>query len=67
MILVNAGSVGQPRNSERRSYVLILEIDGARAISEFAPIEYDVERHKALIRGAKYSDRTTENLLRFFA
>ena len=66
VILVNAGSVGQPRNAERRSYALILDIDGARAISEFAPIEYDVERHKALIRGARLSDRTTDNLLGFF-
>lgn len=67
LTLVNAGSVGQPRNSEKRSYVLRLDVNGDEADIEFVPLHYDVEKSKALIRDSRFSGVTTSKLLGFFS
>lgn len=67
LTLVNAGSVGQPRNTEKRSFLLRLDVSGDEADIEFVPLHYDVEKNKALIRDSRLSDMTTSKLLGFFS
>lgn len=66
LTLVNAGSVGQPRNTEKRSFLLRLDVSGDEVEIEFVPLHYDVEKNKALIRDSRFSDMTTNKLLGFF-
>lgn len=67
LTVVDAGSVGQPRNQEKRSFLLRLDSRGGEFEFEFVPIDYDVDKHKALIRDAGLSDTTTDKLMGFFA
>jgi predicted phosphodiesterase len=46
--LLNPGSVGQPRDGDRRAAYLVLDLDARRA--EFRRVDYDVERTQAEIR-----------------
>jgi diadenosine tetraphosphatase ApaH/serine/threonine PP2A family protein phosphatase len=47
-VLLNPGSVGQPRDGDPRAAYLVLDLDGRRA--SFRRIEYDIERTQAEIR-----------------
>jgi diadenosine tetraphosphatase ApaH/serine/threonine PP2A family protein phosphatase len=48
--LLNPGSVGQPRDGDRRAAYLLLDLDARTA--RFHRVEYDVERTQAEIRAA---------------
>ena len=50
VVLLNPGSVGQPRDGDPRAAYLLLDLDENRA--SFRRVEYDVERTQAEIRDA---------------
>lgn len=50
-ILLNPGSVGQPRDGDPRAAFLLLDLDARRA--SFRRVEYDVERTQREMREAK--------------
>ncbi len=49
-VLLNPGSVGQPRDGDPRAAYLLLDLDARTA--SFRRVEYDVERTQAEIREA---------------
>ena len=49
-VLLNPGSVGQPRDGDPRAAYLVLDLDGGTAA--FHRIAYDVERTQAEMREA---------------
>jgi diadenosine tetraphosphatase ApaH/serine/threonine PP2A family protein phosphatase len=49
-VLLNPGSVGQPRDGDPRAAYLLLDLDGKRAT--FHRTDYDVERTQAEMRAA---------------
>jgi len=53
-VLVNVGSVGQPRDSDPRAAYLLLDLDARRA--SFRRVEYDIERTQREIRDAGLPD-----------
>ncbi len=65
-IVINAGSVGQPRDGTGEAVLLrlVLAEDAVRA--SFERVEYDVSAHLASVRSAKLPSATIERLLRFF-
>lgn len=67
VICVNAGSVGQPRNTEKRSYLLRLDLHDDEADIEFVPLHYDVGRTRALVRASGFSGTTVDRLLGFYS
>ncbi len=58
--LVNAGSVGQPRDGDRRACYVIYDAGGARL--EFVRVEYDVEAAAAKIANAGLPRSLAERL-----
>ncbi|MHB1469001.1 MAG: metallophosphoesterase family protein [Solirubrobacteraceae bacterium] len=58
--LVNPGSVGQPRDGDRRASWLLLDIDGWEAT--FMRTDYDVAGAEAAIRAARLPDSLAERL-----
>lgn len=51
-ILLNPGSVGQPRDGDRRASYMILDLDGDRIMHKFRRVQYDVEKTSAKILDA---------------
>jgi diadenosine tetraphosphatase ApaH/serine/threonine PP2A family protein phosphatase len=58
--LLNPGSVGQPRDGDRRASWLLLDMDGM--IATFHRAEYDVAGAAAAIRAARLPDSLAERL-----
>ena len=58
--LINPGSVGQPRDGDRRASWLLLDLDGLSA--SFARTDYDVAGAAAAIRAARLPDSLAERL-----
>ncbi len=58
--LLNPGSVGQPRDGDRRAAWLLLDLDAWRA--SFRRTEYDVSGAAAAIRAAHLPDSLAERL-----
>ena len=50
-VLLNPGSVGQPRDGDPRAAWLLLDLDGRRGT--FRRVEYDIERTQAQMREAR--------------
>ena len=66
-VLMNAGSVGQPRNSQKASSFAMLSLGKAGVDLEVVPFEYDVEGHKESLRTTpSLSGATRKKLLDFF-
>jgi predicted phosphodiesterase len=65
-IIINPGSVGQPRHSDRRSTFLRLERRDGRAHGWVEEIEYDVDAHVRALRESSMSEATRDKLCRFF-
>jgi len=59
-ILLNPGSVGQPRDGDWRAAYLLLDFDGGTA--SFRRVEYDVERTQEEIRAAGLPESLAERL-----
>jgi putative phosphoesterase len=51
-VMFNPGSVGQPRDGDRRAAYAVLTVDGASIEVELLRVEYDFERAASKIRGA---------------
>jgi predicted phosphodiesterase len=47
---VNTGSVGRPKDGDRRAGFVVLDFDGPDPTAEFARVEYDVKRAASAIR-----------------
>jgi predicted phosphodiesterase len=58
--LLNPGSVGQPRDGDRRAAWLLLDLEGLRV--SFQRTEYDVAGAAAAIRAARLPDSLAERL-----
>lgn len=58
--LLNPGSVGQPRDGDRRAAWMILDLELERA--EWRRTEYDIHRAQAAIRAARLPDSLAERL-----
>ena len=65
--ICNTGSIGQPRNRERASTFLVLEISDARDVSAaIEPISYDVDAHVRNLRASGLTAPTVARLCAFF-
>lgn len=60
-IVVNPGSVGQPRDGDPRAAYAVLDVD-ARSVDEHR-VAYDIDRVRAAIRDAELPERTGRRLL----
>lgn len=65
VLVLNAGSVGQPRNRAARATLLRLELDAAGARVRVEAVDHDVEGHKAALRALPLSEDARARLLRF--
>jgi predicted phosphodiesterase len=61
-LVVNPGSVGQPRDGDPRAGFAVLDTE--RVAVETHRVEYDVERVQAAVREAGLPDRTATRLAR---
>jgi diadenosine tetraphosphatase ApaH/serine/threonine PP2A family protein phosphatase len=59
-VLLNPGSIGQPRDGDRRAAYLMLDFDAGTAL--FRRVEYDVERTQAEMREAGLPEALAERL-----
>jgi predicted phosphodiesterase len=59
-VLINPGSVGQPRDEDPRAAYVLLDLDRGRA--EFRRVRYDVERTQQEMREAGLPDSLAERL-----
>jgi predicted phosphodiesterase len=59
---VNTGSVGRPKDGDRRAGYVVLSVDGARVEVEFVRVEYDVGRAMDAIRRSTLPDDFAEYL-----
>ena len=67
VLLCNAGSIGQPRNRERASTFLLLELDDAGSVrAAIEPVHYDVDAHLRRLRASSLSPGTVARLTGFF-
>jgi hypothetical protein len=65
-LLVNAGTVGQPRDLRRRSVILRIAIEADRAGATFEPVDYDVAAHVEALRRLPLPQPTIDHLCSFF-
>jgi predicted phosphodiesterase len=59
---VNTGSVGRPKDGDRRAGYVSVEMDGQDVIVEFVRVEYDLARAGAAIRESELPDDFAEYL-----
>jgi len=59
-VLLNPGSVGQPRDGDPRAAYLELDLD--RRIATFRRVDYDIERTQAEMRAAGLPEALAERL-----
>jgi hypothetical protein len=64
-LVLNAGSVGQPRNRASRSTLLVLDGEGDRWHAELVPIVYDVEAHVRALAALPLPDAIRARLIAF--
>jgi predicted phosphodiesterase len=65
-IVVNPGSVGQPRHRDGRSTMLRWVREGGRTRGESVEVAYDVAAHVRALRAHPFTDETRDRLCRFF-
>jgi predicted phosphodiesterase len=65
-VVVNPGSVGQPRHRDGRSTMLRLARDRGVARGESLALSYDVDAHVRALRAHPFTEETRERLCRFF-
>jgi len=66
-LVVNPGSVGQPRERGAKSSCLRLDLTPSQKVVEIIPIEYATDAHVAAIAQSTMTDRTKAQLIQFFA
>lgn len=62
---INAGSIGQPRDAQRRVYIVVLDIAEKVGVS-FAEIGYDVAAFVRELSSSSLTDATRRELLKYF-
>lgn len=65
-ILITLDSIGQPRNNNKRSTILIINNKSRRLNLKFVEVPYDVGVHKKTIRQTLLSNKTKEKLISLF-
>jgi predicted phosphodiesterase len=66
VILVDPGSVGQPRHADQTSAMVMISLTERTLTLEFSTIDYDVEAHKRSIMNAPLSSATKRKILGYF-
>lgn len=66
VFVVNPGSVGQPRHTDRASTYLRMTRDRGRVTIEHIAIDYDAAAHVRALRESSMSESTREKLCSFF-
>lgn len=64
--IINLDSIGQPRNSIKKSTFLVINKKNDRYYLEFIDIPYDMNKHKAKIQKALLSKRTRKKIISYF-
>lgn len=64
--VINAGSVGQPRNKSKQVFVLFIDIHKERISVCFRELYYDVRSHVEELRSAGFQPETLDKLVSFF-
>jgi predicted phosphodiesterase len=59
---INTGSVGRPKDGDRRAGYVLLEVDGGSPQVEFVRVEYDVERAATAILASDLPDEFASHL-----
>lgn len=54
--VINAGSVGKPKDGDPRACYLVLSVEGDQPVAEFVRVAYDVERAAGAIESAEMPD-----------
>ncbi len=65
--VVNAGSVGQPRDDRAISTILAIDLASERIDFTLTPLKYNIQTHLAEIQAMELSSMSTERLTSFFA
>lgn len=60
--VVNAGSVGKPKDGEPRACYAVLQVEGRELAVEFVRVEYDVEQAALAIEASEMPDEFAEML-----
>lgn len=66
-VIVNPGSLGQPRSNPPQTSLLRLTRWADRVEMEILPVDYDVAGHVAAVRALPFSEATRDKLASFFA
>jgi predicted phosphodiesterase len=66
VVLVNPGSVGQPRRADALSTMAVVDVDGGDVRVALEAISYDVAAQRAALSGAPLAAATREKLASFF-
>ncbi len=64
--VINAGSVGQPRNESRRVDILVMDVKKGCFTADYLKVDYDVAAHVSALRQSSLSHETIEKLVSFF-
>ena len=64
-LILNAGSIGQPRDRPRDTWVLLLEPAAGATLARWTPFTYDVEAHVRALHEAPLSPDTRSRLIGF--
>ena len=65
-VVLNAGSIGQPRGPRPHAVILRLSLAPDRAMATFEPVSYDIAAHVAALRGLRLSQHTIDRLCQYF-
>jgi diadenosine tetraphosphatase ApaH/serine/threonine PP2A family protein phosphatase len=63
-LVLNPGSVGQPRDGDPRAAYAVVDTDTEPPTATLHRVEYDVERVQAAVRAAGLPERTADRLAR---
>jgi predicted phosphodiesterase len=65
-LIVNAGSVGQPRGIEKVSTMVVLSTKSKKILVDIVPIEYDITEHIKKIAHLGVSHEAKKNILKYY-
>jgi len=65
-LVINAGSVGQPRDGTARAVIVRIALEPATITASFEHVAYDVEAHLTTLRQSGLTDETFDRLAAYF-
>lgn len=65
-LIVNAGSIGQPRNAQRVSTFAVIDTSSEGVRARIVELDYDVQAHLEALRTLPLSDATRRRLAAYF-